>query len=161
MTVGFSIRSTRDRFQSLSNTWLNLTAVHMAIGGHVNTILKPQTDPWHAGLKKYRTARPRAWHSIWQLVRTKSIDNNLLQIVYILLSFQNTSIEKSELFAILDYWGHACYVKRGVTLIFYRESKRSIWVQNFVSAVWNLEMIKNTSNNFGLLLGHFRVVLYG
>jgi hypothetical protein len=36
-----------------------------------------------------------------------------------------------------------------VTLIFYLESKRSICVENFVS------------NNFGLLLGHFRVDLYG
>jgi hypothetical protein len=50
----------------------------------------------------------------------------LLQIVYILLSFQNISTEKSELFAILDYWGYACYVKRGVTLSFYLESNRLI-----------------------------------
>jgi hypothetical protein len=45
-----------------------------------------------------------------------------------------------------------------VTLFFYLESKQSIWVQNFV---WNLEVIKNISNNFELLLDHFRVVLYG
>ena len=32
---------------------------------------------------------------------------------------------------------------------------------SFLVAVRNLEMIKNISNNFGLLFDHFRVVLYG
>ena len=78
---------------------------------------------------------------------------------YILLSFQNISTEKSELFAIFDYWGYTCYVKRGMTLIFCLESKWLIWVQKFVSgcsvAVWNLEMIKNIPKNSGsLILSH-------
>jgi hypothetical protein len=59
--------------------------------------------------------------------------NSIIDCLYSAYSFQNISTEKNELFAILDYRGYACYVKRGVTLIFYFESKRSIWVQNFVS----------------------------
>jgi hypothetical protein len=67
-----------------------------------------------------------------------SVNKPLLQIVYILLSFQNISTEKSELFAIANF------------------------SQNFVSGYClKFRIITNISNNFGLLLGHFRVVLYG
>ena len=51
-----------------------------------------------------------------------------------------------------------CYVKRGVTLIFYLEGKRSIWPPargsktSFLVAVGNLEMIENISNNFGSVI---------